>query len=40
MKVKLPASIEMLPDGPHKKDLIKEYKKRLRRNAKNRRKKD
>lgn len=40
MKVKLPAEIEILKDGPHKRDLIKHYKRELKRNAGNRREKD
>jgi hypothetical protein len=30
-KIKLPAHIESLKDGPHKRDLIRQYKKRLKR---------
>jgi hypothetical protein len=30
-KVRLPAMIEQLKDGPHKRDMIKHYKKELRR---------
>lgn len=36
MKVKLPESIEKLKDGPHKRDMIRHYKKELRKNAKDR----
>lgn len=31
MKVKLPAYIEELKNGPHKRDMIRHYKKLLRR---------
>ena len=34
MKVKLPANIEELKDGPHKRDLIRHFKKQLRRKEK------
>lgn len=30
-KIKLPMSIERLKDGPHKRDMIRHYKKMLRR---------
>ena len=33
MKVKLPAYIEELPNGPHKRDEIRHYIKELRKNA-------
>lgn len=36
MKIKLPLYIEMLKEGPHKRDEIKRYKKELKKNAKNR----
>lgn len=36
MKIKLPAYIEELPNGPHKRDEIRHYKKELRKNAENR----
>lgn len=36
MKVKLPAQIEELKDGLYKRDVIKHYKKELRKNARNR----
>lgn len=31
MKIKLPAEIENLKNGPHKRDMIRHYKKMLRR---------
>lgn len=31
MRIKLPAHIEQLKEGPHKRDMIRHYKKRLRR---------
>ena len=31
MKIKLPAYIEKLKYGPHKRDMIRHYKKKLRR---------
>jgi len=31
MKLVLPAEIEKLKDGPHKRDMIRHYKKMLRR---------
>lgn len=31
MRLKLPAYIEELKDGPHKRDMIRHYKKMLRR---------
>ncbi len=31
MKIKLPANIEELKDGPHKRDMVRHYKKMLRR---------
>ena len=34
MRIKLPAEIEDLEDGPHKRDLIRHYKKGLQ-NAEN-----
>lgn len=40
VKVKLPAYIEVLQDGPHKRDVIRHYKKELRKNAQNRQRKD
>lgn len=40
MKVKLPAYIEILQDGPHKRDEIRHYKKELKKNAQNRQRKD
>lgn len=36
MKVKLPVYIEELKDGPHKRDMIRNYKKELRKDAENR----
>ena len=36
MKIKLPASIEELKDGPHKRDVIRHYKKELKKNVKDR----
>lgn len=33
MRVKLPVYIERLKDGPHKRDLIRHYKKELKKNA-------
>lgn len=36
MKLKLPAYIEDLEDGPHKWDMIRHYKKELRKNARDR----
>ena len=36
MKIKLPEYIEKLKDGPHKRDLIRNYKKRLKKDAQNR----
>ena len=36
MKIKLPVSIEALKDGPHKRDLIRHYKKELKKNVKDR----
>lgn len=30
-KIKLPMNIEVLKDGPHKRDMIRHYKKMLRR---------
>lgn len=35
MKLKLPAYIEEMKEGPHKRDEIKHYKKELRKNASN-----
>ena len=40
MRIKLPAYIESLKDGPHKRDMIRHYKKELRKNAQNRQGKD
>lgn len=34
MKLKLPNYIEMLKDGPHKRDTIRHYKKMRRKNGK------
>lgn len=34
MKIKLPAEIENLKNGPHKRDMIRHYKKMLRRKMK------
>lgn len=34
MRVKIPQSIETLPDGPHKRDLIRKYVKGWRREKK------
>lgn len=34
MRVKIPQSIENLPDGPHKRDLIRKYVKGWRREKK------
>lgn len=31
MKIKLPAEIENLKNGPHKRDMIRHYKKMIRR---------
>lgn len=31
MKIKLPAEIESIKDGPHKRDVIRHYKKSIRR---------
>lgn len=36
MKIKLPTYIEELKDGPRKRDLIRHYKRVLRKNANNR----
>ena len=36
MRIKLPTYIEELKDGPHKRDLIRHYKKIVRKNARNR----
>lgn len=36
MKIKLPVHIEKLKDGPHKRDMIRHYKRVLRKNANNR----
>ena len=36
MRVKLPAYIERLKEGPHKRDMIRHYKKELKKNARNR----
>lgn len=33
MRVKLPAYTEKLKDGPHKRDTIKHYKKKLRKES-------
>lgn len=35
MKLKLPKYIEILKDGPHKRDMIRQYKRELRENARN-----
>jgi len=37
MKLKLPTSIEKLKSGPHKRDMIRWYKKRMRNERKNNR---
>lgn len=37
MKIKLPTYIEELKEGPHKRDMIRHYKKELRKNARNKR---
>lgn len=34
-KLKLPNNIEGLPDGPHKRDEIKHYKKLIRKEVRN-----
>ena len=40
MWVKLPDYIKKLEDGPHKRDIIKHFKKMMKKNAKDRRRKD
>lgn len=33
MRIKLPAYIDNLKDGPHKRDMIRHYKKEVKKNA-------